>query len=130
MTIDEARLRLLLNRLEDPPEPPSTVNMAKALAAGRKKLHRRRIARVGASVLAAFTAAAVAVPAIGWLHHPNLPPPGPVTGRAPRSFNPLVPYAFFGRLPGGAREVAVTTSGIGVGRQVAENLRAPLSLFV
>jgi hypothetical protein len=130
MTIDDAQLRLLLDRLEDPPEPPSTVNLAQALAAGRRKLRRRRIARVGTSVLAIFTAAAIAVPAIGWLHHPTRPSVGPVTGQAPRSFNPLVPYAFFGRLPGGAREVAVTTSGIGVVRQVAEQPRASLSLVV
>jgi hypothetical protein len=129
MTTDDA-LRLLLDRLEDPPEPPSTVNLARALAAGRRKLRRRRIARAGTSVLAVFAAVAIVVPTIGWLHHPTLPSAGHVNGRAPRSFNPLAPYAFFGRLPGGAREVAVTTSGMAVGRQVAENPRAALSLLV
>jgi hypothetical protein len=129
MTIDEACLRLLLGRLDGPPEPPSTVDLAQALAAGRRKLRRRRIARAGTSVLAVFTAAAIAVPAIGWLSHPAGPPAVPVTGRAPRSFNPLRPYAFFAGLPSSARELILTATAAAIGREVAES-PSPLELVV
>lgn len=130
MTIEEAQLRLLLGRLEGPPQPPSTVNLAQALAAGRRKLRRRRIARAGTSVLAICTATAIAVPAIGWLSHPAGPSAGPVTGRAPRSFNPLRPYAFFARLPAGAQELTLSSTGAGIGRRVTESTGAPLELVV
>jgi hypothetical protein len=130
MTIDEPQLRLLLGRLEGPPEPPSTVNLAQALAAGRRKLRRRTIARAGTFLLAVCTAAAIAVPASGWLTHPARPPVGPVTGQVPRSFNPLRPYAFFARLPAGARELTLTSTAAGVGREVAESSGARLQLVV
>jgi hypothetical protein len=128
MTMDEAHLRVLLSRIEDPPEPSSTVNLAQVLAAGRRKLRRHRIARAGTSVLAVFTAVVMAVPACGWLSHE--PPGGLAAGQAPRSFNPLVPDAFFARLPGGATELSLATSAGWLKRDVAERTRAPLSLVV
>jgi hypothetical protein len=118
MTSDEAQLRRLLEGLEDPPEPPSVVHLAQALETGHRKLRRRRIARAGTSALAVVAAVAIAVPAIGWLRYPARPSTGQMTGRAPQSFNPLVPYAFFGQLPAGARGGSPATSGTAVGLEV------------
>jgi hypothetical protein len=130
MTIDEAQLRRLLEGPEDPPAPPSTVNLAQAFEAGRRKLRRHKIARAGTSALAVVAAVAIAVPAVGWLRHPARPFAGPVTGHARRSFNPLVPYAFFGRLPAGAREGSAGTSRTAVGLEVAGYPRTPWLLTV
>lgn len=107
--MDEAGLRAELNRAADSDGPPLRINLAAAMTAGRRQ-RRLRNARTGGSVLAA-SAVAGAVATMLVLHAPPArqpaasgatASPAAVHGAlAPGRFNPLVPYAAFGRLPAG-----------------------------
>lgn len=106
--MDEAGLRAELNRTAGSDGPPSRVNLAAAMTAGRRQ-RRLRNARTGGSVLAA-SAVAGAMAAMLALHGPpaRQPAASTTTSRppvqdalAPNRFDPLVPYAAFGRLPAG-----------------------------
>jgi hypothetical protein len=101
--VDEAGLRVLLNRLADTEPPPPSVDLDAAIARGRRG---RRWRRVRASVSALLAAGAVAaivaallVPAQPSAQRPDQQPTSVPT--APTRFNPLVPYAKFGWLPPG-----------------------------
>ncbi len=100
-------MRTLLHDLADRPEPASTIDIAAARRSGKRRLWVQR-GTISAAV-AAVVALAVAVPqavfsATGASSAPTIAPAasGTVNPKtAPRSFNPLVPYAAFGYVPKG-----------------------------
>jgi len=109
--MDEKAMRALLERAARANLPPSTVDVARARKAGRRRLRIRR-----AGVPAASFAVVIAVGALfaGGVvptsppaaagHSPEAHPRSPqhATGpEAPASFNPLAIYATFGWLPPG-----------------------------
>jgi hypothetical protein len=106
----EPQVRELFEQLASSEPPPSRVNIALARSRGRRRLRWLRAGLAGAPVLAAAAAAAVVL-ATGAVA-PRVPAQGGATptassasptapARAPSRFNPLVPYASFGWLPGG-----------------------------
>jgi hypothetical protein len=109
----------LLRDLADSPAPPSTVDVRRAAATGRRRLRVRRMVASGSAVVGV---AAVAVgltqvlgtaPAAG--PSPQLPgavaEPSALPDVAPEAFDPLVQYAEFGWVPDGS-----TGGGINTGR--------------
>jgi hypothetical protein len=107
--VDETDLRAELNRAADADGPPLRINLAAAMTAGRRQ-RRVRHARTGGSVFAAGAVAATIAVTLALPGPPGRQPaasgatasPAPVlSARAPSRFNPLVPYAAFGRLPAG-----------------------------
>jgi hypothetical protein len=142
MTIDEAAIRRLLDHLDEAPEPPSTVGIGQALAAGRRKLRWLRIGGTGTTLLAVTSVAATAVLTAGPAAHRGHPagpvarrghPAGPRARRAPRSFNPLVPYATFTLLdqsPSSSEELVIATTDTGVVNEVGANFQPPFTLLV
>jgi hypothetical protein len=103
--VDEVGVRTLLGRLADTEPPAARIDLAAAIAAGRRG-RRWRWLRLGGPVLLAAAAAAVVVAAL--LTGPAQRPEPQATGgpAAPAQFNVLVPYASFGWLPPGFQEGA------------------------
>jgi hypothetical protein len=106
----------LLRDLADSPAPPSTVDVRRAAATGRRRLRVRRMVASGSAILG------VAAVVVGLTHvlgstapaaGPSLPLPGaePSTGATSEEFDPLVQYAEFGWVPDGS-----TGTGISAGR--------------
>jgi hypothetical protein len=102
-------MRTLLHDLADRPEPASAIDIAAARRSGKRRLWVQRGA-ISAAVAAVVTLA-VAVPQ-ALFSGTGSPAPGAPTiapaasgtvspKTAPRSFNPLVPYAAFGYVPKG-----------------------------
>jgi hypothetical protein len=113
MTVDETGVQTMLRRLADTAAPPARIDVGRAIRDGRRG-KRWRQARIGGSVLAAGAAAgaAIALLVVPGNRAAGLPPAAPVTARpaqtlapmpatVPARFDPLVPYASFGWLPGG-----------------------------
>jgi hypothetical protein len=98
--MDEAGMRALLLEVADDQLPASTVDVTKAMAAGRARRRLRRIYLPALAPIAAATAVAliVAVAPIGIGGHT----PATTSVRPTREFNPLAPYARFGWLPLGS----------------------------
>src|SRR5262245_35191859 len=128
MIIDEVRLRQVLGDRQDQTAPPSTVNLAGALAAGGRKLRRRRIAWATGSALALCAVTVAAVPVADWLRYPTKPGASQATGPGARAFSPLGQYAYFARLPNGARHAGVSISRSAVTQWVAEGAHLVLEL--
>ena len=103
--MDEASVRTLLGRLADTEPPPARIDLAAAIAAGRRG-RRWRWLRLGGPVLLAAAAAGAVVAAL--LTGPAQRPEPQATGgpAASARFNVLVPYASFGWRPPGFREGA------------------------
>jgi hypothetical protein len=129
MTIDEAAVRRLLEHLDDSPEPPSTVSVGQAFAAGRRKLRWLRIGGTGTTLLAVTSVVAAAVLTAGPVGHRGHPA-GPQAGHAPRSFNPLVPYATFKSLPLAGKELVIAANRSSVVNEVGANFQPPFTLLV
>jgi hypothetical protein len=94
----------LLEPLRDEPLPPSSVDLARAMAAGRRRVFTRRVlavATAGLTVIGiAIGVGAVARPPTAARPAPvSSVPPSPVPAAAPTSFDPMVRYAAFGWLP-------------------------------
>ncbi len=102
MTVDEAGVRDLLGQLADTEPPPARIDLAAAIAAGRRGRRWRWLRRGGSALLAA--AAVVAVLLVVPAHRPGNQAAGGAA--APARFNVLVPYASFGWLPPGFQEGA------------------------
>jgi hypothetical protein len=99
--MDEAGVRALLARVADDPAPPSRVDIAAARQRGRRRIRRQRGALAAAPLAVAAAVALVlsgVIPASLGFGRGGLRP-GPETAHS--RFNPLVPYAAFGWLPGG-----------------------------
>jgi hypothetical protein len=111
----ESQLRALYEQIASSEPPPSLVDPALARRRGRIR-HRWRRAAIAGGPLAAAAAAAAAIlltgtatlipgtggtaPATSVAPAAGRPQPGS-PARAPRRFNPLIPYASFGWLPAG-----------------------------
>ena len=115
--MDENSVRTLLLAIADTPEPSPRISLEQALRSGRR---RRLICLAAAPALAVVVAVAATLAVPRWLstgHQERTVAtparPAPVSITAPRQFNPLVPYASFGWLPGGFSENAA--NGIGYG---------------
>jgi DNA-directed RNA polymerase specialized sigma24 family protein len=113
VTMDETDVQTMLRRLADTAAPPARIDVGRAVSDGRRG-KRWRHARIAGSVLAAGAAAgaAVALLVVPGSRAAGLPPatsvtarpaqtPAPMPATAPTRFDPLVPYASFGWLPGG-----------------------------
>jgi hypothetical protein len=113
--MDEARARVLIELAAGTEAPPPRIDVELARSRGRRKLRWRRAGLATLPVLAALAVVGVvlgvAVP-FGSGGHTASTGKGPVTPsstapagktrvRPPRRFNPLIPYAAFGWLPGG-----------------------------
>jgi hypothetical protein len=117
----EADLRELFDRQASDEQPPFRVSLEQLLADGRSRSRRRRFMAGGTSLLVTAAALAVALtgvlsagrpaPSLGQRERPAKP--AQQRPSAPRSFDPLVPYASFGWLPPG-----FTVSGISAARTV------------
>jgi hypothetical protein len=98
----ESQIRELFTGIASDEPEISRVDAVLARRRGRARLRWRRVAAAGTPLLAAATAAAIAV-TVGLV--PAHPRPGmAATGKgpaAPRQFDPLVPYLSFGWLPAG-----------------------------
>ena len=95
-------MRTLLHDLADRQEPASSIDITAARRSGKRRLWAQRAALSVA--VAAVVALAVAVPdaLFSATGSPAPATPGTVNpATAPRSFNPLVPYAAFGYIPQG-----------------------------
>lgn len=108
--MDETIVRSLLAvAARDDDAPPCGVSVPMARSRGRRRLRLLRVYLPGAAPVAAGVTVAlvIALPAAlgGGSSGGARPGPGRVSARAPivapRSFNPLVPYASFGWLPAG-----------------------------
>jgi hypothetical protein len=109
--MDETGARALLERIANTEAPAARVDIDRAIRAGRRRLRRRRASAAGASAVAVAAVIAlitgVITPAGGRGSHAGPPASGSsatASSRpavAPREFNPLRPYAFFGWLPAG-----------------------------
>jgi hypothetical protein len=111
--MDEAGARALLERLSATEPPASRVDIGLARQRGRTLARRRRWALAGAPLLAAAAVVALVL-SIGAItsggSEPVITPP-PLTRSVHHPFNPLAPYAAFGRLPKGVpRNVSSTGS--------------------
>ncbi len=89
----------MLSHLADTEPPPSRVDLAAAMAAGRRARRWRRVRAGGSVLLAAGAAVAVVALLAGPAPRPGHQAVSP-TG-APARFSVLVPYASFGWLPSG-----------------------------
>jgi hypothetical protein len=119
MTMDEDSLRAALTRIAADPEPPARIDIDAARHLGRRRARVRRAAQVAAGPLAIALAVGIIVTAPHALFArperavPSAPakssaPTATKPQSAPPKFNPLVPYATFGRLPGGFSEGGVS----------------------
>jgi len=115
--MDEDLARTVLTQIADVPEPPSArIDIERARRDGRRRLLTARLAIPAAALAAAAVALGVIVTvphALSLSPERSRPPvaPSQPAGRvptAPAQFNPLVPYAVFGRLPSGFSESAVS----------------------
>jgi hypothetical protein len=98
--VDETDARMLLRHLADTEPPPPRIDLAGAIAAGRRGRRWRRVRASGSVLLAAGAAAAAVVALVAG----PAPRPGhqAVSGTAaPARFSVLAPYASFGWLPPG-----------------------------
>jgi hypothetical protein len=126
LTVDEAGVRTLLNRLADTEPPPARIDLDAAIAAGRRG--RRRRVRVGGSVLLTAAAAAVAALLVVPGQRAGLQEVGGRVGPAP--FNALVPQASFGWLPRGFHQGGVMPSSPARSLLSAESANASIELVV
>jgi hypothetical protein len=117
----EADLRELFDRQASGEQPPFRVSTEQLLTDGRSRSRRRRVIAGGTSLLVAAATLAVALTGAHWAGRPAASPahrdrpakPAQQRPSAPRSFDPLVPYASFGWLPPG-----FSVSGISAARTV------------
>ena len=125
--MERSTVHTLLHELAESPAPPSTVDIGRAAAAGRRTVRLRRIFTCGSAALA--VAAVVGVmsvvisggggvapgPApIGSASQTTAPPDRSMPEQAPTAFDPMVRYADLGWMPSGALDVsfAVTTDSL------------------
>jgi hypothetical protein len=119
MNVDEESVRDVLTRIAADPEPPARVDLDVARRRGRRRVLFRHAAQAMAGPLAIALAVCVivTVPRALSTGTERLAPSAPARSpaqtatepkSAPASFNPLVPYAAFGWLPGGFSEGAVS----------------------
>jgi hypothetical protein len=143
--VDETRLRTMLSELADTEAPPARVDIGRAISTGRRDRRRRRAAAGGSTLaISAAVGAVVTLVAIPGSRTAGTPDTGrsgspvpatkatspvPATSSpsparspgpnvAPKQFDPLMPYASFGWLPGGY------TTGGGAGPQLSMNTRS------
>jgi hypothetical protein len=103
-----------LDQMAGADQPAPRVSIAQAMRQARVQRRRQRLTAAGAPVLAAGAALAIALTGvIGGGSARSLGPAEGGVGRrvAPRTFNPLRPYAAFGWLPGGLEKRAGGTFG-------------------
>jgi hypothetical protein len=109
--VDENGVRTLLRDMADTELPPATVDLDRAMVAGARQ-HRRTVMGAAGSALALVAAVGILVavtvtsspqPAVTPQVRATATPssPAPMPSSAPGRFNPLIPYAGFGWLPGG-----------------------------
>ncbi len=125
--MDEPGVRAMLDKLAAGDPPPSRVSVEQARRRGRARLRWRRAGLAGAPVLAAATvtaivmmmsagAASIGVPAAGASRPATASPPASVSASpaplsaAPRDFDPLARYVYWGWLPAGQQLVSGQTS--------------------
>lgn len=95
----ELNVRDLLDELAAAPPPATSVDVERAVGAGRRRVTRRRRTAVGGVALTVCLVLGGAV-GLSTLDRDHRPAPAePLAARA--SFDPLVPYASFGWLPAG-----------------------------
>jgi len=126
--MDEPGVRALLDQLAGDDPPPTRVSIDLARRQGRTRLRWRRAGMAGAPVLAAAAVTAIVVtmsagagspqvPAAGGSASASATPPasvspsaGPSSSDAPRRFDPLTRYVYWGWLPPGQALVSGQTS--------------------
>lgn len=110
MSTLEARLRDHFARLAEQDQASPSISIAAATRRGRRRLRWRRTRLTGGPVLAVSAVLALTLASV--LPAGRVGSTTPPAGRAdqattstaaPRQFNPLLPYASFGRLPAGER---------------------------
>ncbi len=97
----ESQVRALFNQIADGEAGPSRVDTQLALRRGRARLRWRRACVAGAPVLAAATAAAVALAVAAGPARPGAGLAAGAGPAAPRQFSPLILNVSFGWLPAG-----------------------------
>jgi hypothetical protein len=116
-------IRTLLDTIAESPQPVTTVDVDRAMQAGRRKVRLRRLGGAASVAIAIVAVIGVtsAVLSGGVAQGPGLnqtssqPPPTTsaapprLPAAAPESFDPLVRYAEFGWLPDGLVERHSTT---------------------
>jgi hypothetical protein len=107
----------LLQDLAESPAPPTTVDIARAAATGRRRVQLRRVAVSAALVtvvvllgVGTYVGGTTALPAPPAPAAPTSAPPRPMPTAAPAAFDPLVQYAAFGWVPPGAQITDTSTS--------------------
>lgn len=92
MAVSEQELRTLLGELVRRPQPPSTIDVGRAVRDGRRRRRTRRFLEGGAVV----AATGLVLGGVGLLGGEK---PQPVTVVAPKRFDPMTRYAEFGWRP-------------------------------
>ena len=110
----------LLRDLAESPAPPTTVDIAHAAAAGRRRVHLRRFAAASSAALVTVAVLLGVGTYVGGTTALPAPPepaassstaaPRPMPTAAPTAFDPMVQYAAFGWVPPGAQIVDTTTA--------------------
>ncbi|GAA4632713.1 hypothetical protein GCM10023196_067250 [Actinoallomurus vinaceus] len=107
----EHEARSLITTLAAEPQPPSTIDVERAVRDGHRRRRRRLLMECGA-VVAAVALVAGGVGLLG--RSGGRSAPAPVAAPAPTRFDPLVRYADFGWLPPGMSERSVSVSSDGI----------------
>jgi hypothetical protein len=102
--MDESGVRMLLDDLAEAPQPPSAVDVARAMAVGDRTVRRRRVGVVAAVAVIVCGFAAGAVGLVSRQQAEIATPPAPV----PVSFPLTSSFAKIGVLPGGMNQRTTT----------------------